>query len=91
MIFKVALLAALLFQIVYLLLKINTCKQKRYYIPALLVSLITIWLIYKTYTMSGFGAINSAVFSGFGLLVSLIFTKYPPFSKGENGCFFNSA
>lgn len=83
MIIKMTLLILLFLQVVYLLVKAKNSKEKKYYIPALLVSLVTAWLIYKTFTMDGFGAINSLIFSVFGLLISFVFTKHLPFSKGE--------
>ncbi|MFG6117243.1 hypothetical protein ACGTN9_18985 [Halobacillus sp. MO56] len=81
MVIKVVLLTLLLLQVIYLLIKVKNSKEKKYYIPALFVSVITAWFIYKTLTFSGFAAINSTIYSAFGLLVSFIFTAHPPFLK----------
>ncbi|CDQ20341.1 hypothetical protein [Halobacillus karajensis] len=84
MVIKVVLLTLLLFQVIYLLIRVKNGKEKKYYIPALFVSVITAWMIYKTLTMSGFAAINSTIFSAFGLFILFIFTKHPPFLKERN-------
>lgn len=83
MVFKVVLLTFLLLQGIYLLLKVKNSKEKKYYIPALIVCVITAWFIYKTLTMNGFAAVNLTIFSAFGLFLLFILTKYPPFSNGK--------
>ncbi|MCP3029476.1 hypothetical protein [Halobacillus sp. A5] len=80
-VFKVVLLIILLLQVIYLLIKVKKVNKWKYYIPALIVSVITAWFIYKTLTMSGFAAINLTIFSAVGLLILFIITKYPPFLK----------
>ncbi|MCP3033040.1 hypothetical protein LF817_17080 [Halobacillus sp. A1] len=84
MVIKVVLLTLVLVQIIYLLIKVKNSKEKKHYIPALLVSVITGWSIYKSFTMYGFAAVYTIIFSAFGLLVLFVFTKHPPFLKEKN-------
>ncbi|WP_027955962.1 hypothetical protein [Halobacillus kuroshimensis] len=83
---KVVLLTVLLFQLLYLSVKVKNdkhIKHIKHYIPAFIISVITAWSIYKTFTLSGFEGINSAIFSAVGLFVSFVFTKHPPFLKAK--------
>ncbi|MYL39060.1 hypothetical protein [Halobacillus litoralis] len=81
MVIKVVLLTLLLFQVLYLSVKVKNDKYIKYYIPAFIVSIVTAWSIYKTFTMSEFGIVTSAIFSTIGLFILFVFTKHPPFSK----------
>ena len=81
MIIKVVLLTLLLIQVFYLSIKVKNDPYIKPYIPAFIIGLLTAWSIYKTFTMSGFGGLTSAIISAFGLFILYIFTKYPPFSK----------
>lgn len=80
---KVVLLTLLLFQLLYLSVKVKNDKHIKHYIPAFIISVITAWFIYKTFTLSGFEGINSAIFSTVGLFILFVFTKHPPFLKGK--------
>lgn len=81
MVIKVVLLTLLLFQVLYLSVRVKNDKYIKRYIPAFIVSVITAWFIYKTFTLNGFSGINSAIFSIIGLFTLFVFTKHPPFSK----------
>ncbi|MBN9653190.1 hypothetical protein J0K78_02840 [Halobacillus sp. GSS1] len=73
------LLIVLFVQLLYLVIKVKNSNEQKYYLPALIVFGMTSWLIYKTFTMNGFGVVNTAIFSALGLVVSFVFTKHPPF------------
>ncbi|MFG6120926.1 hypothetical protein [Thalassobacillus sp. B23F22_16] len=81
---KLVLLTFLLLQVIYLLIKVKNSKEKKYYIPALFVSVITAWLIYKTLPLTGFEVLYPTIYSAFGLFILFIFTKHPPFLKEKN-------
>ncbi|WP_070121215.1 hypothetical protein [Bacillus marinisedimentorum] len=83
MIIKVFLVILFIIQFIFLFVKVKAVSQKKYFIPAFLVSAITAWFIYQSVFAAGFAAVNLAILSFIGMFALFVFTKHPPFLREE--------